>query len=108
MNDDFRVCGLYSGDHSQCGTMLCIDYAVAFVGAGEEDPIENQMKDFAKQAVQFKDMPEDYQDYKDKRRIWIEGKKLFKKVTRTCTYSDERANTEHYANDERDIVCNLQ
>ena len=88
--------------------MLCIDYAVAFVGAGEDDPIEMQMKEFATQEVEFRDLlPEEYEDFNDKRRIWIEGKKLFKTVTRTYTYSGERPSTVHEANDERDIVCNL-
>ena len=47
-NDDFRMCGLYSGWHSTCNTMMCIDYAATFIKSGQEDPIEKQMQDFLK------------------------------------------------------------
>lgn len=56
-NDDFRCCGIYSGQHKDFDCMSVIDYAASFVKAGDEDPIEKQMDEFLKEEVAFEDMP---------------------------------------------------
>ena len=39
-NNDFRCVGIYTGHHKDFDTMTTIDYAAAFVKAGEPDPIQ--------------------------------------------------------------------
>lgn len=39
-NPDFRCCGVFSGAHKDFDTMSVVDFAAAFIKAGEEDPIE--------------------------------------------------------------------
>ena len=43
--------------------MMCIDYAASFIKAGDDDPIERQMKDFVNEKIVFKDMPEDIKSF---------------------------------------------
>lgn len=63
-NDDFRVCGIFSGEHKDFDTMSCIDYTAAFVKTGDEDPVEKQMDEFLKEEVMFDDMPADIRGWK--------------------------------------------
>lgn len=63
-NDDFRACGIYSGQHKDFDTMTCIDYAASFVKSGDEDPVERQMDEFLKEEVMFDDMPADIRGWK--------------------------------------------
>ena len=68
-NPDFRCCGVFSGPHKDFDTMAVIDYAAAFVKAGEEDPIERQMDEFLKEEVEFENMPPDIRGWKQNSKI---------------------------------------
>ena len=68
--------------------MTTLDYAAAFVKAGEEDPIERQMDDFLKEDVEFNDMPPDIRGWKQNSKIQVQGNKAIKTVTRTCRLKD--------------------
>ena len=68
--------------------MTTLDYAAAFVKAGEEDPIERQMDDFLKEDVEFSDMPPDIRGWKQNSKIQVQGNKAIKTVTRTCRLKD--------------------
>ena len=45
--------GCFTGDHKDFGKMTVINYAAGFVGNGDDDPIEQQMKDFLTEDVEF-------------------------------------------------------
>ena len=68
--------------------MTTLDYAAAFVKAGEEDPIERQMDEFLKEDVEFSDMPPDIRGWKQNSKIQVQGNKAIKTVTRTCRLKD--------------------
>ena len=68
-NDDFRVCGIFTGDHKDFDTVTVVDYAASFVKAGDEDPIERQMDEFLKEEVTFDDMPADIRGWKQNSKI---------------------------------------
>ena len=68
-NNDFRVCGIFSGDHKDFDTVTVCDYAASFVKAGDEDPIERQMDEFLKEEVTFDDMPADIRGWKQNSKI---------------------------------------
>ena len=87
-NDDFRTCGVYSGQHKDFDTMTCVDYAASFVKAGDEDPIERQMDEFLKEEVAFEDMPMDIRGWKQNSKIQVQGHRAIKTVTRTCRLKD--------------------
>jgi hypothetical protein len=87
-NPDFRCVGIYSGAHKDFDTMTTLDYAAAFVKAGEEDPIERQMDDFLKEDVEFSSMPPDIRGWKQNSKIQVQGNKAIKTVTRTCRLKD--------------------
>ena len=70
-NDDFRCCGVYSGQHKDFDCMTVIDYSASFVKAGAEDPIERQMDEFLKEEVQFDDMPHDIRGWKQNSKIQV-------------------------------------
>ena len=58
------VMGSFTGNHKDFSSMTVIDYAGAFVAAGEPDPIEKQMDAFLKEDVEFPDMPNDVRSWK--------------------------------------------
>lgn len=60
---------MFSGEHKDFDTMAVIDYAAAFVKAGEEDPVERQMDEFLKEEVDFNDMPPDIRGWKQNSKI---------------------------------------
>lgn len=68
-NPDFHCCGVFSGSHKDFDTMSVIDYAAAFIKAGEEDPIERQMDEFLKEEVEFENMLLDIRDWKQNSKI---------------------------------------
>ena len=87
-NDDFRVCGIFTGDHKDFDTVTVVDYAASFVKAGDEDPIERQMDEFLKEEVTFDDMPADIRGWKQNSKIQVQGHHAIKTVTRTCRLKD--------------------
>lgn len=87
-NNDFRVCGVFSGDHKDFDTVTVIDYSASFVKAGDEDPIERQMDEFLKEEVTFDDMPADIRGWKQNSKIQVQGHNAIKTVTRTCRLKD--------------------
>ena len=87
-NPDFHCCGVFSGGHKDFDTMSVIDYAAAFVKAGDEDPIERQMAEFLKEEVEFDNMPADIRGWKQNSKIQVQGHKAIKTVTRTCRLKD--------------------
>ena len=68
-NNDFRVCGIFSGEHKDFDTVTVIDYAASFVKAGDEDPIERQMDEFLKEEVR------ELEDERDKLQLDITRQK---------------------------------
>jgi len=67
-NSEFHCMACYSGEHKDFDNMTVIDYAGAFVPAGEPDPIEKQMDAFLKEDVVF-EMPEDVRSWKQNSKI---------------------------------------
>lgn len=60
---------MYSGPHKDFDCMTVIDYAAAFVKAGDEDPVEKQMDEFLKEEVVFEDMPADIRGWKQNSKV---------------------------------------
>lgn len=68
-NPEFGVIGCFTGEHKDFNTMTCVDYAGAFIPAGESDPIEKQMDVFLKEDVDFPEMPNDIRSWKQNSKI---------------------------------------
>lgn len=90
-NPEFTVMGCFSSDHKDFNSMTTLDYAGAFIVAGEPDPIERQMDEFLKEEVDFPDMPDNVRSWKQNSKISVQGNMAKKTTTRTCKLKD---NTE--------------
>ena len=87
-NDEFGVCGIFSGVHKEFDTMTVIDYAAVFVKPGEDDPIKRQIDEFLKKEVTFEDTPDNTKGWTQKVKVQVKGLNARKTVTRTCNLKD--------------------
>lgn len=87
LNAEFNVMGCFTDEHKDFNQMTCIDYAGAFVSAGEPDPIERQMDEFLKEEVEF-DMPDNVRSWKQSSKIQVQGNIAKKTTIRTLKLKD--------------------
>jgi hypothetical protein len=87
-NPEFRVMGCNTDTHIDFVTMTTIDFCTAFVGHGEEDPIEKQMDLFLREEFEFIEMPADIRGWKQSSKISVQGHHATKTITRTCRLKD--------------------
>lgn len=64
LNPDLNLCGVATGPHKTMRTITVIDYSQGMEAKGAVDPAQKQMDDFAKEVVEWKDMPEKHKGFK--------------------------------------------
>lgn len=92
LNAEFNVMGCFTDEHKDFNQMSCIDYAGAFVPAGEPDPIERQMDAFLKEEVEF-EMPDNVRSWKQSSKIQVQGNIAKKTTVRTLKLKDGKEET---------------
>ena len=73
--------------HADCDTVTCINYAGGFTDPSQQDPIQEFMKNFLKEDVDF-EMPPNVRSWKQKAKVNMKGMTATKITTRELKMKD--------------------